>query len=73
MRQLHFVRACHLVPGEHYKVFVPFSEVHPPDFEFDDVCTHCLGSTKGVVVQEADVEELEEAFSGSESTSGSSS
>ena len=76
MRRLHFVRACRYVPGEHYKQFFDFGEVHPPDYEYDDMCTRCLGSTRGVVVQEEDVEKLEEEEeeeSGSESTSSSSS
>ena len=73
MRRLHFARACRLVPGEHYKVFVDFGEVHPADWEYDDVCTRCLGSTRGVVVQATDIEEGEGDYSGSESTSSSSS
>ena len=73
MRRLHFTRACRLVPGEHYKVFVDFGEVHPADWEYDDVCTRCLGSTRGVVVQATDIEEGEGDYSGSESTSSSSS
>ena len=41
MRKLHFVPACSRIPGEHYRVFIDWGVLMPPDYEFDDICPKC--------------------------------
>ena len=62
-RRLHFLPACRLIPGVHYKEYDTWGAILPAEADVDAVCTRCLPG--GLAAQRP----LEEAVSSASSSS----
>ena len=43
LRRLHFVGACGLVPGVHYRAYSVYGQNVPPLLKYDKACINCFG------------------------------
>ena len=74
VRRLHFVGSCGKIPGEHYKQFVTWGDLMPPEHEVDVVCSNCFpGGVAKAPKNEPEVSEASTSSSSSSSSSGSES